>query len=186
MQVVFALITAAGGLGQMAPSFTALTSARAATARIHAIIDCIPVIDTAVEASEPVVVPLNASPASSSPSAERGRIEFPDVTFAYPYRPEVNVLKNFSLVIEPGQHFALVGPSGCGKSTLIALIQRWYDVQGGAVLVDGVDVRAVGVQALHGCQALVSQESFFARWECCQELVFGGSGVRGGGGGTRA
>jgi len=174
MQVIFALITAAGGLGQMAPSFTALTTARASMARILSIINRIPVIDIGGVGGDGI--------SSSSPTAApqfKGRIEFKDVTFAYPSRPEVPVLKNFNLIIEAGSHVALVGPSGCGKSTLIALLQRWYDVQGGAVLVDGVDVKTMGVQALRGAQALVSQESFLLAGSVSKNLSLGVTGLEG-------
>ena len=91
------------------------------------------------------------------------RIEFRNVYFAYPSRPEAPVLIDFSLTIEPGQCVGVVGQSGSGKSTLALLIGRAYDVDAGAVLVDGIDVRKWNVAALRAATGLVQQEpSLFA------------------------
>jgi ABC-type multidrug transport system fused ATPase/permease subunit len=87
------------------------------------------------------------------------RIEFKDVTFAYPSRKDAVVLRHFSLLIEPGQCVGIVGQSGSGKSTLALLLQRSYDVDSGAVLVDGVDVREWNVTALRAAFGLVAQEA---------------------------
>ena len=88
----------------------------------------------------------------------RGRIEFRDVSFAYP-GSEQNVLEHISMTIEPGETVAVMGATGCGKSTLVRLIPRLYDVTEGAVLVDGVDVRAYDQQALRGQIAIALQKS---------------------------
>ena len=73
----------------------------------------------------------------------KGRIEFRNVTFAYPTKQNVNVLNGISFSIEPGQSAALVGYSGCGKSTIIQLLERFYDVQdgNGEVLIDGINIK---------------------------------------------
>ena len=63
-----------------------------------------------------------------------GNVRFQSVKFNYPSRPDVLVLKDLSITIEPGQTLALVGPSGCGKSTTVSLLQRFYDVEGGSVV----------------------------------------------------
>jgi ABC-type multidrug transport system fused ATPase/permease subunit len=86
------------------------------------------------------------------------RIEYRNVTFAYPSRPDVQVLVKFNLVIEPGQCVGVVGASGSGKSTLALLAMRAYDPQSGAVLVDGVDVKEWNVAALRSQFGLVQQE----------------------------
>jgi ATP-binding cassette, subfamily B, multidrug efflux pump len=72
----------------------------------------------------------------------KGTVEFDNVSFRYP-GAEDDVLQNISLVAKPGQTTAIIGSTGCGKSTLINLIPRFYDVTGGRVLVDGIDVREV-------------------------------------------
>lgn len=92
------------------------------------------------------------------PNAFRGEIEFRNVTFSYPTRPDEVILRDFSLTIPAGQTVALVGQSGCGKSTLMQLIQRFYDPQAGQVLVDGVDVRDLNVRWLRDRIGIVSQE----------------------------
>ena len=70
-----------------------------------------------------------------------GKIELKNVTFAYPTKPEQRILKNISFIIEKGQKAALVGYSGCGKSTIIQLIERFYDINEGSILIDDIDVR---------------------------------------------
>lgn len=85
----------------------------------------------------------------------QGRIELKDVTFAY---GEKYALNNVTLTAHAGQKLALVGPSGAGKSTILNLIPRFYDVQGGNVLIDGQDVRDVTQSSLRAQMALVSQD----------------------------
>jgi len=74
-------------------------------------------------------------------------IELRDVTFFYPSRPSHNVLKGLNLMIPAGKTVALVGSSGCGKSTIVGLLQRYFDPTGGAVLIDGVDLRSMDIKA---------------------------------------
>ncbi|CAK1584815.1 unnamed protein product [Parnassius mnemosyne] len=88
-----------------------------------------------------------------------GDIEFRDVTFAYPTRPEAIVLKNFNLKIPAGKTVAIVGTSGNGKSTIAALLERFYDVNDGVVTIDGVDIRELDCKWLRGrALGLISQE----------------------------
>jgi ATP-binding cassette subfamily B (MDR/TAP) protein 1 len=88
----------------------------------------------------------------------KGAIEFRNVHFSYPTRPEMSVLHGFCLEIGAGKTVALVGPSGSGKSTVIGLIERFYDVQKGSVLIDGRDIRSCSLAHLRSHIALVSQE----------------------------
>lgn len=88
----------------------------------------------------------------------QGQIEFRNVSFAYPGSSRL-VLKNINLKIEPGETVAVMGATGCGKSTLVNLIPRFYDVTGGAVLVDGVDVREYNRKALREKIAVALQKS---------------------------
>ncbi|CAF3793980.1 unnamed protein product [Rotaria sordida] len=87
-----------------------------------------------------------------------GDIEFENVTFTFPARPEIPALKNLSLKISSGKTIALVGPSGCGKSTIIQLIQRFYDPNQGRILIDGKDIKTLNVAWLRSHIGVVSQE----------------------------
>lgn len=82
-------------------------------------------------------------------SDEVGKVEFKNVTFSYPSRPNVVVLKDFSLVITAGQSIALVGPSGSGKSTIVGLLERFYDPNEGIITIDGVDIKEIDPKWLH-------------------------------------
>ncbi|CAN0922832.1 ABC transporter B family member 19 [Linum grandiflorum] len=77
-----------------------------------------------------------------------GRVEFQNIKFNYPLRPEVTVLNNFSLQIEPGLKVALVGPSGAGKSSVLALLLRFYDPLQGNVLIDGKNIKEYNLRML--------------------------------------
>ena len=92
------------------------------------------------------------------PSEVVGKIEFKEVSFAYPTRPEIEVFTGFNLTIEAGTTVALVGPSGSGKSTTVGLIERYYDPLSGSVSLDGVDLRLLNVAWLRQHIGLVSQE----------------------------
>jgi ATP-binding cassette subfamily B (MDR/TAP) protein 1 len=87
-----------------------------------------------------------------------GEVEFTDVWFRYPSRPETPILQGFSLRVPAGQTVALVGESGCGKSTVMQLLLRFYDAESGTVTLDGADVRGVGVSWLRRQMGLVAQE----------------------------
>lgn len=116
-----------------------------AAASIFGIIDRPSKIDSAVGAGE-------------KPRHCRGRIEFKNVTFAYPTCPDLYVLRNFNLVVEAGESVALVGGSGSGKSSVIMLLLRFYDPQEGAILLDGVDIRLLNLKWLREHLGYVQQE----------------------------
>jgi len=91
-----------------------------------------------------------------------GEVSFEQVRFAYPNRPAV--LNDFNLVIQPGERVGLVGFSGAGKSTVLSLLQRFHDVCGGSVSIDGQDIRDVTQSSLHDVMAVVPQDiSLFHR-----------------------
>jgi ATP-binding cassette subfamily B (MDR/TAP) protein 1 len=87
-----------------------------------------------------------------------GNVEFRDVHFRYPTRPEQPVLRGLNLSVKPGQYIALVGASGCGKSTTIALLERFYDPLVGGIYVDGKEISSLNVNDYRSFIALVSQE----------------------------
>jgi len=113
----------------------------------------------------------DAPDAAEMPPVE-GRITLDDVTFRY--RPELpTVLHNVSLKIQPGQTVALVGPTGAGKTSIGNIIARFYDVEEGAVKVDGLDVRSVTQASLHQQIGLVPQDSFLFSGSIGENIRFG-------------
>ena len=102
-----------------------------------------------------------------------GAIDFKDVHFRYPNRPEQPVLKGMDLTVKPGQYIALVGPSGCGKSTTIALLERFYDAVSGQVLVDGKDITQLNVNSFRSHLALVSQEPTLYQGTVKENILLG-------------
>ena len=86
-----------------------------------------------------------------------GKIEFHQVSFAYPSRPNM-VFENLSFTIPSGKTFAFVGPSGSGKSTIISMVQRFYEPNSGEILLDGKDIKSLKLDWLREQMGLVSQE----------------------------
>lgn len=103
----------------------------------------------------------------------RGEVEFDHVRFAYPSRPDSIVLKDFNLKIEAGKTVALVGASGSGKSTTVALLQRFYDADGGVVRIDGVGIQGLQLKWLRGQMGLVSQEHALFGTSIKENIMFG-------------
>lgn len=87
----------------------------------------------------------------------RGSVEIRDVTFFYPARPKVSVLKSATMSFAPHQVTALVGPSGSGKSTIFALLERWYELSLGNIFVDGTDIAGLSLDWWRSQIALVQQ-----------------------------
>ena len=88
----------------------------------------------------------------------KGEIEFKNVSFAYPTKPLYKVLKNVSFKINSGQSVALVGHSGCGKTTIVQLIERFYDILEGEILIDGINIKNYNLYELRKIIGLVEQE----------------------------
>jgi ATP-binding cassette subfamily B protein len=99
-----------------------------------------------------------------------GLVRFEDVTFGY--RGGRPVLKGFDLTVDPGESIALVGATGSGKSTVAKLIPRFYDVEGGAVLIDGTDVRAAAVREVRRSVGLVFEETFLFSDSIAANIAF--------------
>uniref|UniRef100_A0A803YIT1 ATP binding cassette subfamily B member 1 n=1 Tax=Meleagris gallopavo TaxID=9103 RepID=A0A803YIT1_MELGA len=125
LTVFFSVLIGAFSIGQTTPSIEAFANARGAAYAIFNIIDNEPQIDS-------------YSDAGHKPDHIKGNLEFQNVFFNYPSRPDVEILKGLNLKINCGQTVALVGGSGCGKSTTVQLIQRFYDPKEGTHSVNGV------------------------------------------------
>jgi ATP-binding cassette subfamily B (MDR/TAP) protein 1 len=102
-----------------------------------------------------------------------GSIEFRNVHFRYPTRPEQPVLRGLSLTVKPGQYVALVGASGCGKSTSIALLERFYDPLDGGVFVDGHEISSLNISDYRSYLALVSQEPTLYQGTIRENILLG-------------
>eukprot|EP01055_Gregarina_sp_Pseudo9_P000528 Gregarina_sp_Pseudo_9__527@NODE_133_length_4090_cov_119_924216_g125_i0_p1_GENE_NODE_133_length_4090_cov_119_924216_g125_i0NODE_133_length_4090_cov_119_924216_g125_i0_p1_ORF_typecomplete_len1308_score219_96ABC_membrane/PF00664_23/3_4e47ABC_membrane/PF00664_23/3_3e47ABC_tran/PF00005_27/2_1e41ABC_tran/PF00005_27/2_6e39SMC_N/PF02463_19/23SMC_N/PF02463_19/3_3e05SMC_N/PF02463_19/3_5e02SMC_N/PF02463_19/2_6e06AAA_21/PF13304_6/0_00014AAA_21/PF13304_6/0_012AAA_15/PF13175_6/0_00019AAA_15/PF13175_6/0_0032AA len=144
--VFFCVVMAAFALGQASPSLGALGQAAASMDIMHKLISRKSQID-----------PDDPS-GFKSDVALKGEIEFKNVKFRYPTRHDRVVFNNLNLKIEAGKSTALVGASGCGKSTIIQLVERFYDVNQGQVLIDGRNIQDYNVKWLRQQMALVSQE----------------------------
>jgi ATP-binding cassette, subfamily B, multidrug efflux pump len=131
-------------LREISTKYSALQSALAAIEKIYAIME------------GENTIPLPAHP--QRPAMSRGAIVFDRVNFEY--RPGEPILKDLSFTVEPGQKIAIVGPTGAGKTTIIKLLNRSYDVTGGRILVDGVDVREWDLAALRREIGYVQQDVF--------------------------
>ncbi len=119
----------------------------------------------------------------SLPDPPQGRIEFNDVNFRYPTRPEISALSHFSLSVSPGETLAIVGPSGAGKTTLFQLLQRFYDPESGKVLIDGVALPEADPVKVRSRIAMVPQETVifassardnlrYGRWDADDEALW--------------
>ncbi|ODV91347.1 hypothetical protein CANCADRAFT_44945 [Tortispora caseinolytica NRRL Y-17796] len=123
---------------------------------------------------------LNSKPTIDAESDEgiklddcKGDIDFVDVHFRYPTRPEVPVLRGLNLSVKKGQYVALVGTSGCGKSTTIALIESFYRPQSGEVRLDGIDISKMNVKSYRSHIALVQQEPTLYSGSIRENILYG-------------
>jgi len=158
MQILFAVLMAV-------MSITLVPRAAASAERMQAVLGTDPVI---VDPASPVALP---GPGASG-SARRGLVEFRDVEFRYPGAQEP-VLEHVTLAFAPGLTTAVVGSTGSGKTTLLNLVPRLYDVTGGEVLLDGVDVRRLARQDLWSQLGLVPQRAFLFTGTVGENLRFG-------------
>ena len=119
------------------------------------------------------VDPTAQSRSPAPPARILGKVEFRDVEFAYPSRPEVPVLQRLSLTASPGQRIALVGPSGAGKSTVVSLLMRFYQPQSGQILIDGRDVRDYPLRGLRSQLAIVPQDVLLFGGTIAENIAYG-------------
>ncbi|XP_043718627.1 putative ABC transporter B family member 8 [Telopea speciosissima] len=148
-------------LGMALPDLKYFTEASMAANRIFERIDRIPAIDSEDHTKGLVLDQVH------------GELEFENVKFTYPSRPDSIVLENFNLKVQAGETVALVGASGSGKSTAIALVQRFYDADSGVVKIDGLDIKTLQLKWLRGKMGLVSQEHALFGTSIKENILFG-------------
>ncbi|CAN7119326.1 unnamed protein product, partial [Brassica rapa subsp. narinosa] len=158
------VVIAGLSLGQAAPDISAFVRAKASAHPIFQMIER----DTAAKTS---------AKSGRKLSKVDGHIQFTDVTFSYPSRPDVVIFDKLNLAIPAGKTVALVGGSGSGKSTVISLIERFYEPTSGAVLLDGSDIKELDIKWLRGHIGLVSQEPALFATTIRENIMYGKDGA---------
>lgn len=118
---------------------------------------------------EPVTV-TDAENATKMPDI-KGEVEFKNVTFSY--EKDRPILKNVSFKVKPGESVALVGPTGAGKSTIVNLVSRFYNIDSGEVLIDGVDISKVTLNSLRSQMGIMLQDSFIFSGTIADNIRYG-------------
>ncbi|XP_027979016.1 bile salt export pump isoform X1 [Eumetopias jubatus] len=160
VQIFLSILLGALNLGNASSCLEAFATGRAAATSIFQTIDRKPVIDCMSEEGYKL-------------DRIKGEIEFHNVTFHYPSRPEVKILDNLSMVVKSGEMTAVVGSSGSGKSTALQLIQRFYDPSEGMVTLDGHDLRSLNIQWLRAQIGLVEQEPVLFSTTIAENIRYG-------------
>lgn len=146
-------------LSNLASMFNTLQSGAASAERVFDFLD---------QPEEPPNAPV---PLLLNGSGQCGRVEFRNVSFAY--RPSVPVIEDLSLTVEPGSTVAIVGPTGAGKTTLVNLLMRFYDVDRGQILIDGIDISGVDRSALRSSIGMVLQDTWLFTGTIAENIGYG-------------
>jgi ATP-binding cassette subfamily B multidrug efflux pump len=109
------------------------------------------------------------------PAAVRGRVEFQNVSFSY--SPDVPLIENLSLTVEPGQTVAIVGPTGAGKTTLVNLLMRFYEINDGHILLDGTDIATMTREDLRAKTGMVLQDAWLFGGTIAENIEYGNIGA---------
>ncbi|XP_011183012.1 multidrug resistance protein homolog 65 [Zeugodacus cucurbitae] len=161
MIAFFGIIVGADNIARTAPFLESFSTARGSATNIFKVIDTKSKID-----------PLS-SDGKLLNYGLRGEIEFKDLFFRYPSRPDVIVHRGLNFKVNGGQTVALVGSSGCGKSTCIQLLQRFYDPIFGSVTLDGLDIRKYNIHWLRSNMAVVGQEPVLFQGTIAENISYG-------------
>ncbi|TEB05051.1 putative ABC transporter ATP-binding protein [Pelotomaculum schinkii] len=151
MQIMFSMV-------MLAMMFIMVPRAQAAAVRINIVLETVPEITDAEETKDSFTA--------------KGYVEFKDVTFSY-HGAEKPALRNISFLARPGEVTAIIGSTGSGKSTLINLIPRFYDVDSGRILIDGVDVREMSQEILRSKIGFVPQQAVLFSGSITDNIKFG-------------
>ncbi|CAK8673196.1 unnamed protein product [Clavelina lepadiformis] len=164
MSAAFLIMILGFGVSMAGTNLEAFPEAQAAGAKIFEVIDRVPPIDIFMDDGE-------------DPTPDDVKIEFHDVDFSYPSRPDVQVLNGMTFTIESGQRVGLVGQSGCGKSTIVQLIQRFYDVKNGNISMGGKDLKSLNLKKLRDLIGVVSQEPVLFETSIAENIRWGRTGI---------
>lgn len=165
MSALFGIMFGAFQAGNAAGFGPDMGKATAAVERVFKIIDYPSQIDArSKEQANLKMVDMNTF---------QGSIEFKNVWFRYPRRPEDFVLRGLNLKIEPQQSVALVGESGCGKSTFVNLVMRFYDADFGDILIDGVNIKDYNLHSLRNAISMVMQEPIIFNYSIVENILYG-------------
>ena len=148
-------------ISQVAPFLQIFGAATAAAQTLKTVANRIPSIDGTIGSND------------ESSLSGAGYVTFIDVSFAYPARPETQVLKDVSLTLAEGKHTAIVGASGSGKSTLGELLIRLYDPSVGNIILSGVDIANLNVRYLRRCIGIVDQDPALFSCSILENIAFG-------------
>ncbi|NBQ28762.1 MAG: ATP-binding cassette domain-containing protein, partial [Rhodobacteraceae bacterium] len=160
VQFVIYSIMVAGSVAALSEIWGELQRAAGATERL---VELLNVEDAVQDPSQPISMSTRA----------KGAIEFQNVSFNYPARPDIPALDGLSLSINPGETVAFVGPSGAGKSTVIQMILRFYDPTSGRITLDGQDLQDMARDAFRGQIALVPQDPVIFAASAMENIRFG-------------
>lgn len=163
---IFAMMMGAMSSGQSQQFGPDVGKAKAAACNIFGIMD----LQNEINAMD---LTANTSKKKVDPATFKGEIEFQDVWFRYPTRRNDWILKGLSMKISKNETVALVGESGCGKSTTVALILRFYDVNEGRILIDGVDIKEWDIVSLRKAMGLVMQEPTLFSYTISENILYG-------------
>ncbi|KAM7316115.1 hypothetical protein ACRRTK_024795 [Alexandromys fortis] len=158
--VFSAIVFGAMAVGQVSSFAPDYAKAKVSASHIIMIIEKVPEIDS-------------YSTEGLKPSTLEGNVQFRDVMFNYPTRPDIPVLQGLSLEVKKGQTLALVGSSGCGKSTVVQLLERFYDPRAGTVFLDGKEAKQLNVQWLRAHLGTVSQEPILFDCSIAENIAYG-------------
>ena len=162
ISAAFCTLMGIAGIGMIAPNIKTIQESCSAASDYFNLYERRPEMDLSQSTEKPPLDNIH------------GLIEFKGVDFYYPSDPNKRLILNgIDLLFEPGKKVALVGESGCGKSTTVNLIERLYDICGGELLIDGLDIRKYDIRYLRGLIGYVQQEPVLFNTSIRDNLIFG-------------